>query len=260
MRWPRTSCGTTSARARGPPVEEAIARHKRARPGTWERGMGAVSPRGGRARTGSRWMSATRAARRASMRRRTSHTRPGPPSSVVLATSSTAPSSSARIAASVPGPAYALTTTTGRGASDMMYPMAPRPSSSGISRSMVTMSGWYRCTLRSASSPFRAVATTWNSSESEMIFERNCRKKALSSTTRTDGVSEVGDIVTHRPDLDLSLADHKPDRAPKVTTDRFAADRDSLGAQDRPRGGEVPLTHRHGASLEQGGEHAGATC
>ena len=37
-----------------------------------------------------------------------------------LATISTAPSSSARIAASVPGPAWALTTTMGRGASDMM--------------------------------------------------------------------------------------------------------------------------------------------
>src|SRR5439155_346094 len=48
-----------------------------------------------------------------------------------FATISSAPSSSARIAAPVPGPACALTTTIGRGDSDMMYPIAPRPSSSG---------------------------------------------------------------------------------------------------------------------------------
>jgi hypothetical protein len=37
-----------------------------------------------------------------------------------LATISTAPRSSARIAVAVPGPACALTTTIGRGDSDMM--------------------------------------------------------------------------------------------------------------------------------------------
>ena len=37
-----------------------------------------------------------------------------------LATISTAPSSNARMAAPVPGPACALTTTMGRGVSDMM--------------------------------------------------------------------------------------------------------------------------------------------
>jgi len=127
--------GTMSASARGPPVLAAIATTSRARtgPATDDGGRGARSEPGRASGPGSDRPPALRS---------NAAINAGPISSIDcrvdsrgLATISTAPSSNARIAAAVPGPACALTTTTGRGVSLMMYPMAPMPSSSGISMS-----------------------------------------------------------------------------------------------------------------------------
>jgi hypothetical protein len=59
----------------------------------------------GRASTGSRWISAERAARSTPTRRSANRPAAASERSSSLATRSTAPSSSARIAAAVPGPA-----------------------------------------------------------------------------------------------------------------------------------------------------------
>ena len=111
--------GTRSARARGPPVDAAMATASRARgrspsSGAWRTGTG------GRASTDTREMSAARAARTASCSCGASARSASFVELSGFATISTAPSSRARIAAAVPGPACALTTTMGRGDSDMM--------------------------------------------------------------------------------------------------------------------------------------------
>ena len=80
----------------------------------------------------------------------------------------------------------------------MMYPMAPSPSSSGISRSIITRSGCSRCTFRSASMPLRAVPTTVNSPLRSRMSESSRRKNGLSSATRTVRRSEVLDTVRDR--------------------------------------------------------------
>src|SRR2546425_7759635 len=96
--------------------------------------------------------------------------------------------------------------------------MAPRPSSSGISRSIVTASGSCWCTLRTASSPSRAVATTRNSPSPPVppsTSLRTRRSSALSSTTRTLGRRSDDDgIGAHHPDLDASVGHVKPHRPP----------------------------------------------
>ena len=118
---PAGRCGTSSASARGPPVEAAIATHDRARPGsaTERRPDGAAARRAGQHRQAMNVGGASRAERTEQPIREPAGGRRRVRSSS-LATRSTAPSSSARIAAAVPGPAYELTTTIGRGDSDMM--------------------------------------------------------------------------------------------------------------------------------------------
>src|SRR5712691_3058753 len=258
---PVGSEGTRSARARGPPVEAAIATARRARgrnpgSGAWRTGTG------GRASTETREISAARAARTASWSR---GARPRSASLVAfsgLATISTAPSSRARIAAAVPGPACALTTTIGRGDSDMMYPMAPRPSSSGISRSIVTTSGSNWWTLRTASNPSRALATTRNGPSPPVppsTSARTRRISALSSTTRTVGLpSDDFDFTAHRADLDAAVDEVEADRPTLTAADRFALDRDRRHAQGVARRDDIALAHLQGARGHQGGEHRGA--
>src|SRR5437879_3260092 len=179
-----------------------------------------------------------------------------------LATISTAPSSRARIAAAVPGPAWALTTTIGRGDSDMMYPMAPRPSSSGSSRSIVTTAGSNWWTLRTASNPSRAVAITRNGPSPPVppsTSARTRRIKALSSTTRTVGLpSDDFDIAAHRADLDAAVGEVEPNRAALIPPHRFALDRDRSHAQGVAGRDDVALAHLQRPRRHQGGEHRGA--
>ena len=157
------------------------------------------------------------------LRRDAERARSGPrPSS--LGTSSTAPSSSARIALGDPVPACALTTTTGRGDSDMMYPMASSPPSSGICRSIVTTSGWSACTCSSAWRPFAAVPTTRNSPEPATSSLTRRRKNALSSTTSTLGRSEELFTLPDHPHGDPSLPDPEPDRAALGPANRLGHD------------------------------------
>src|SRR5439155_8320957 len=178
-----------------------------------------------------------------------------------FATISTAPSSSARMAAPVPGPAWALTTTMGRGVSDMMYPIAPRPSSSGISRSIVTTSGSCWCTLRTASKPSRAVATMRNSAPGPPSPPRTShstrRINALSSTTSTLGRESDDDgIGPHGADLDAPVGDVKPDRPAPVAAHGLTRDGDRGGAQRVARGDDIALAHLNRPRRHQLGEHA----
>src|SRR6266849_278695 len=140
--------------------------------------------------------------------------------------------------------------------------MAPRPSSSGISRSMVTTSGWYWWTLRTASKPSRAVATTRNgpSPSAPASTSRSTRRiSALSSTTRTVGRrSEDDGIGAHEADLDLAVVEAEAHRAAAVPPHRLRDDRDRSDAQRTARGDHVALPHLDGARRHQRSEHAGA--
>src|SRR5688572_18486920 len=103
--------------------------------------------------------------------------------------------------------------------------MAPSPSSSGISRSMVTTSGSYWWTLRTASNPSRAVATTRYAEASTSVMTR--RMRALSSTTSTvDGASDDCGTLAHRADLHPPVPHVEPDRTPALPTHRLGLDRD----------------------------------
>src|SRR5207245_6267148 len=103
--------------------------------------------------------------------------------------------------------------------------MAPRPSSSGISRSIVTTSGWYWWTLRTASKPSRAVATTRNGpppSSPPSTSHSTRRINALSSTTRTVGRgSEDDGIGSHDADFDLAVIEAEAHGAVAVPTPRI---------------------------------------
>src|SRR3989442_15306485 len=140
--------------------------------------------------------------------------------------------------------------------------MAPRPSSSGISRSMVTTSGWYWWTLRTASKPSRAVATTRNGpppSAPPSTSHSTRRIRALSSTTRTVGRgSEEDGIGAHEADLDLAVVEAEAHRAAAVAPHRLRDDRDRGGAHRRARGDDVALAHLDAARRHQRGEHAAA--
>jgi len=102
---PGASLGTTSHSARGPPVEAAMATHPRARPGSARKSGLAAAPRGVRASTGSRSTPAVSAARTEARTRSPNCSSAAASRASSFATRSMAPSSSARIAAAVPGPA-----------------------------------------------------------------------------------------------------------------------------------------------------------
>ena len=72
---------------------------------------------------------------------------------------STAPSSSARIAASLPRAAAAEQITTGSGSLRMICRRNVKPSMRGICRSSTTTSGRFFCIFRSAMSGSAAVST-----------------------------------------------------------------------------------------------------
>src|SRR5258705_10358216 len=261
---PVGSCGTRSARARGPPVEAAtatasVARPRKASSGGWTTGAG------GRAMTLTCDTSAASARRTAAINSGASAASAARPDAVGggLATISTAPSSNARIAVAVPGPAWALTTTMGRGDSDMMYPIAPRPSSSGISRSSVTTSGSYWWTLRTASTPSRAVATTRNGPDSASpppsTSTSTRRIRALSSATRMVGrASDDFCIRSHRPDLHPAVLHVEPDAAAALAPHGLSDDRDGRSAQGVPGRHDLALPHLDRARGHELAEHAGA--
>src|SRR2546425_6114406 len=123
--------------------------------------------------------------------------------------------------------------------------MAPRPSSSGISRSIVTASGSCWCTLRTASSPSRAVATTRNSPSPPAppsTSLRTRRSSALSSTTRTLGRRSDDDgIGAYRPDLDASVGHVEPHRPPPPPPHPPARHRGPRPPPSLPRPPDVAL-------------------
>src|SRR5260370_10179262 len=142
--------------------------------------------------------------------------------------------------------------------------MAPKPSSWGISRSMVTASGSYWCTLRRASRPSRAVATTRNSpappappSPSTSLSTRRIR--ALSSTTSTLGRrSDEDGISAHRSDFGPPVGDVEAYRASRPAADGGAFNGDTGVAQGVAHGQDVAFPHLHGAGGHELREHTGA--
>src|SRR6478752_7498338 len=137
----------------------------------------------------------------------------------------------------------------------MMYPMAPSPSSSGISRSIVTRSGTSLWILRSASSPSHATPTTWNSPDASMISDRMRRKSALSSTTRTVGRSDR--FFTGAEGADHQEAIHRlhPDGAADNPSRRLRLDRDPVVLQHLAGGDDIPLSHLHRPRRGEVAEH-----
>src|SRR5256885_8186814 len=141
--------------------------------------------------------------------------------------------------------------------------MAPRPSSSGISRSRVTTSGLCWWIFRIASTPSRAVATTRNSpisaSPPPSTSTSTRRIRALSSTTRTVGRTRSDDvgIGSDGADFDVAVFDVEAHGAAAVAADRFAHDRDFGGAQGAARRHDVALTHLDRAGTRELAEHTG---
>src|ERR1043166_671781 len=139
--------------------------------------------------------------------------------------------------------------------------MAPRPSSSGISMSIVTASGSNWCTFRTASNPSRAVPTTRNSPPPAISLPPSTslstrRISALSSTTRTLGRrSEDDGIGSHRADLDPAVRDIEPHGAARSAAHRLAHHRDAGAPQHVAGGDDVALAHLHGAGRHELREH-----
>src|SRR5690348_1766112 len=143
--------------------------------------------------------------------------------------------------------------------------MAPRPSSSGISRSMVTTSGSKEWTLRTASKPSRAVATTWNSpapampSAAPSTSLSTRRMSALSSTTRTLGRrSDDEDMRPDRTDLRPAVRHPEPHRAPRRAAHGLGHDGNPGPAQHVARRDDVALPHLHRPRRHELREHARA--
>src|SRR5215210_6280008 len=134
--------------------------------------------------------------------------------------------------------------------------MAPRPSSSGISRSMRTRSGSWSWTFCTASIPFRAVPTTRNSRLASTTSLSSRRKKGLSSTTRTVRGSEGLGTMRHRRYLDPSVRHPEPHGPAEVAPGGLAHDRDPLVVQRLARGHDVALAHLNRAGGAEPGEHA----
>src|SRR5207237_1151244 len=137
--------------------------------------------------------------------------------------------------------------------------MAPRPSSSGISRSRVTTSGAYWWTFRIASTPSRAVATTLNSPPSTSTSTRRIR--ALSSATRTVGALRSDDvgIRSHGPNLDASVLHVKTHRSAALAAHRLAENGNLRRAQRVSRRQHIAFPHLNRSRRNQLAEHAGAT-
>src|SRR3954469_15284221 len=148
----------------------------------------------------------------------------------------------------------------GRGDSAMMYPIAPSPSSSGISRSISTRSGASALTFLNASMPSRAVATTQNSPDPSTTSVSMRRKKALSSTTSTRPGLEVLDAMSNRADFHRAVAHPHPNGAAKVSSHGLRHQGNAMRLQGVPSGEQVPLSHLDGSRRGQRGEHAGTSC
>src|SRR3954471_16806028 len=139
----------------------------------------------------------------------------------------------------------------------MMYPIAPRPSSSGISRSMRTTSGACARTFRSASMPSRAVATTRNSPDPSTTSVSSRRKNGLSSTTSTRLGSEALDTTRHRDHFDRPVAHGQSYGTAEVPAHRLGDERDIVLAEHLPGCDQIPLTHLDGAGGRERCKHAG---
>src|SRR5690242_13678181 len=133
--------------------------------------------------------------------------------------------------------------------------MAPRPSSSGISRSIVTRSGTSLWIFLSASSPSLATPTTRNSPEASMISDSTRRKSALSSTTRTVGSSEGTFTGRQGPDEERAVHGLQADGAPGGAAGVLGGDLDPLLLEHLARRHHVPLPHLHRPRGAQVPEH-----
>src|SRR5689334_3522204 len=102
------------------------------------------------------------------------------------------------------------------------------PSSSGISTSMVTRSGFNACTLFSASRPLRAVPTTRKSPAPSTISATSLRMNALSSTTSTVRGALENDIAFHHgTHLHLARGDLEEHAAAVAAAHGLARDRET---------------------------------
>src|SRR5215208_5263452 len=135
--------------------------------------------------------------------------------------------------------------------------MAPRPSNSGISRSISTTSGAWVRTFRSASMPSRAVAITRNSPDPSTTSVSSRRKNGLSSTTSTRAKSEVLDAMRHRTDFDPTITHPEPNGPSEVAAHCFSNQWNSVGAECLPGCDQVAFAHVHCSRRSQGSKHAG---
>src|SRR2546427_2495943 len=140
--------------------------------------------------------------------------------------------------------------------------MAPSPSSSGISRSIVTRSGCSWCTLRNASKPSRAVATTRNGPsprEPPSTSVSTRRIKALSSTTSTVAWRSEDDVVPpHDAGFDATIVRREADGAAPLSAHGLAHHGNPDLAQRCPGSDDVALPHLHRSGRHELREHAGA--
>src|SRR3954467_14066333 len=121
--------------------------------------------------------------------------------------------------------------------------MAPKPSSSGISRSIRTTSGACARTFRSASMPSRAVATTRNSPEPSTTSVSSRRKNGLSSTTSTRLGSELLNTTRHRDHFDFAVVDAQPHGTAEIAAHCLGYERNTMLPEYLSSGDQIPLTH-----------------
>src|SRR5688500_19227565 len=126
--------------------------------------------------------------------------------------------------------------------------------------SSVTMCGSSACTCFSASSPFRAVPTTWKPSQASIISVMTLRMNALSSTTSTVcrcvTRSEPQVAGLERPDEDRAIPQVEVHAAAMLAARVLADDRDAVPTKRLAGRRHVALTHVDAARGNQRCEHA----
>src|SRR4051794_6503754 len=127
-----------------------------------------------------------------------------------------------------------------------------------MSTSSVTTSGFNACICFSASYPFRAVPTTVNSPEPLMICDARRRMKALSSTTRTRGLSELIRPLPKGPHFDPAIVHEQVDAPPVIGPSVRADDWNLRSGERRAHSGNVAFADVHRATGHQVAEHARA--
>src|SRR5262245_5496380 len=104
--------------------------------------------------------------------------------------------------------------------------------------------------------PLVAVPTTRNWPEPATISEIIRRKKALSSTTRTEGRSKLIERAPDRTHLDFPIGGVKPHRAPLRASHGLGNDRNTVSTQHLATRHDVAISHLDGAGRVEAGEHA----